>query len=354
MPWARLVNLSTIDIPLIIAYFYIKSKLKFIFCIMWLIFYNLRMILGIDEAGRGPWAGPLVVGAVVLGDAKIDGLTDSKKLTKKKRELLYGQIVRSSASYATGWVDAAELDELGMSQALKVATIRAVEQIDVAYNQIIIDGTVNFLKDTGKGKYVTTLAKADLLISSVSAASIIAKVERDLFMEAQDEFYPGYGFASHSGYGTAKHRAAIEQFGICELHRLSFAPLKRYAGAVGAPKENFTKTTKQIGDAAETVVVQELENRGHQIISRNWRTKFCEIDIVSFFEDTVYFTEVKYRKNADYGDGLAVITAKKQRQMKFAAELFLAKYKKFSAFKAQLLAVAVEGEPPEIKEFIEI
>lgn len=291
--------------------------------------YTGGMILGIDEAGRGPWAGPLVVGAVVLGAEKIDGLTDSKKLTKKKRELLYDEIVAKAEAWATGWVEADELDQLGMSQALCLATRRAVEQIRVPYSEIIIDGTVNFLADTGKGAYVTTLAKADLLIPGVSAASIMAKVERDRYMARQDELYPGYGFGGHAGYGTAKHRLAIEQLGVTPLHRLSFAPLQKYRPASlhepDAQPDDISAivSTSSVGQAAESAVVDYLVDLGHDILARNWRTKLCEIDIVSSHQGTTYFTEVKYRKNAEYGDGLAAITAKKQRQMKFAAELYV-------------------------------
>ena len=200
------------------------------------------MIIGIDEVGRGPWAGPLVVGAVILDGVEIDGLNDSKKLTKKRREAL-DMIIRDQAmAWALGWVSAHELDEVGMSQALRLATRRAVEQIQaqcreksLAVDQIIIDGTVNFLADTALEKYVTVMAKADGLVPSVSAASIIAKVARDAYMSEQGQVYPGYGFASHSGYGTAKHRAAIERLGVTPLHRLSFAPLAKYAEAGSLP-----------------------------------------------------------------------------------------------------------------------
>jgi ribonuclease HII len=190
--------------------------------------YNRNMILGIDEVGRGPWAGPLVVGAVVLGGAKIDGLTDSKKLSKKRREQLNVVICEQAAGYGLGWVSADELDEIGLSEALRLATRRAVEQIAVPYHEIIIDGTINFLSNTSKGEYVTTMPKADLLIPSVSAASIIAKVARDAYMAEQDDIYPGYGFGGHAGYGVAKHRAAIDKLGVTPLHRLSFAPLVKY------------------------------------------------------------------------------------------------------------------------------
>ncbi len=283
------------------------------------------MILGIDEVGRGPWAGPLVVGAVVLGDAKIDGLTDSKKLTAKRREELDVVIRDQAAGLGLGWVTAEELDSIGMSAALVTATKRAVEQIATAYSEIIIDGTINFLKDTSKGRYVTTIAKADLLIPSVSAASIIAKVARDHYMYEQDRLYPEYGFKSHVGYGTLKHRQAIEKYGVTPLHRLSFAPLAKYRPIEAADVVKKDVTTKQIGDAAETKVAEYLRAKGYEIVARNWRTKFCEIDIIASRGDTLYFVEVKYRKNANYGNGLAMITPAKLEQMTFAAKLYAAR-----------------------------
>ncbi len=272
------------------------------------------MILGIDEVGRGPWAGPLVVGAVVLGGTMIEGLTDSKKLSKKRREALDILIREQAPGFGLGWVDAAELDEIGLSEALKLATIRAVEQIKAPYQEIIIDGTINFLKETGKGKYVTTMPKADLLIPSVSAASIIAKVARDNFMVEQDAVYPGYGFKSHVGYGTAAHAAAISELGVTPLHRKSFAPIAKHI-AEGP-------TTKSIGDEAENKVAGYLQVDGHEILDRNWKTKWCEIDIISMKDRKVYFTEVKYRKSTQQGGGIAAITPKKLRQMTFAAEYY--------------------------------
>lgn len=305
----------------------------------------MDMILGIDEVGRGPWAGPLVVGAVVLGDASIEGLTDSKKLTKKKRDALNIVIREEVASFGLGWVPAEEIDEIGLSAALRVATIRAVEQITVPYHEIIIDGTINFLQETTKGKYVTTLPKADLLIQSVSAASIIAKVARDSYMAAQDTIYPGYGFAGHVGYGTAAHRAAIADLGVTPLHRLSFAPLKKY--------KQDDNTTKKIGDDAEDVATKYLVSKGHAILERNWKTKLCEIDIVSLKSGTLYFTEVKYRKTQMQGGGIASVTQKKQKQMKFAAEFYI--HSKNATNREVKLAVAtLTGTPPEIEVFLEL
>ena len=204
-------------------------------------------ILGIDEVGRGPWAGPLVVGACVLGDAQIEGLTDSKKLTPKKREAL-APVIREKAAVGLGWVSAEELDEIGLSMALCKACREAVKQIHVPFHEIVIDGTVNFLRDTPLASHVQVLKKADLLVPEVSAASIVAKVARDNYMYKLAEKYPGYGFEKHVGYGTAAHKAAIEKLGVCPEHRKSFRPVAQYVGS-----------TKERGDKGETAVCKYLE-----------------------------------------------------------------------------------------------
>jgi ribonuclease HII len=344
------------------------------------------MILGIDEVGRGPWAGPLVVGAVVLGGAQIDGLTDSKRLSKKRRDQLDVIIREQASAYGLGWVHAEEIDELGLSESLRLATRRAVEQIQTPYHEIIIDGTINFLDGTSKGQYVKTMPKADLLIPSVSAASIIAKVARDNWMTEQDDVYPGYKFGSHAGYGVAFHREAIEELGVTPLHRLSFAPLVKYARPVQSaatvsgqngfapglsrvptsaqaraadvltqkdsqPISLTVNSTKKIGDMAEDEVANYLVRNGHEIIHRNWKTKYCEIDIVSRKQNTLYFTEVKYRKRADQGGGLAAITPTKLHKMKFAVKLYV--QSRHAENLDQSLAVcSVTGEPPQVDEFI--
>jgi len=218
------------------------------------------MILGIDEVGRGPWAGPLVVGAVVLPEgAAIEGLTDSKKLSARRRVELDELIRNEALGWGLGWVHARELDEVGLSAALRIATIRAVEAVHAPYHEIIIDGTINFLSETTKGKYVTTLAKADFLIPAVSAASIIAKVARDKYMEEQGKLYPEYGFGSHVGYGTAKHQKALQEYGVMELHRTSFAPIQKLLNEHTKKEKSIMSssrpTSKALGNSAEDAAV---------------------------------------------------------------------------------------------------
>lgn len=321
------------------------------------------MILGIDEVGRGPWAGPLVIGAVVLGGEQIEGLTDSKKLTKKRRDALDVEIRQKAAGYGLGWVSAHEIDEMGLSESLRLATRRAVEQVKATYHEIIIDGTINFLADTSKGAYVTTMKKADLLVPSVSAASIIAKVARDNYMAAQDEVYPGYKFSSHVGYGTAAHSTAIEKLGVTPLHRLSFAPLAKYKdsmmpAAMAQEKPHLSsstsvqhETTKKIGDRAEDEAANYLTRLGHEVMARNWKTKYCEIDIVSKKAGSIYFTEVKYRRQSNQGGGLAAITQKKLNQMRYAAN-FYAHSQKIVDTTLVLSAVSLTGDPPAVEEYI--
>lgn len=184
-----------------------------------------KIILGIDEVGRGAWAGPLVVGAVILGDEVSSNLADSKKLTKIQRESLAAEIKTSCVVAETGWANHEEVDELGLTKATSLAISRALQKIKVSFDEIIIDGRVNFLPENLKARCVV---RADGTIPAVSAASILAKVERDAFMCQQADVYKSYGFEMHVGYGTRGHIAAIEKLGICPIHRRSYKPLARY------------------------------------------------------------------------------------------------------------------------------
>jgi ribonuclease HII len=314
------------------------------------------MILGVDEVGRGAWAGPLVVGAVVLGEAKIDGLADSKKLSRKSRERLSQEIMQKAAGVGLGWVAADKIDELGLSASLKIATITAVGQITAAYHELIIDGTVNFLSDTNKGQYVTTLKKADQLIAAVSAAAIVAKVARDEYMRELDECLPGYGFAAHVGYGTALHRAALDKLGPSSEHRFSFKPLSKFLSPVKNPATKDSEptkrtSTKDIGDQAETAVCSFLKKLGHDLVARNWRTRFFEIDIVSQLGDELYFTEVKYRRRAIYGSGLEAITPPKLKRMKQAA-LSFSQAHGLDHLDPCLAVADVSGDDFAVKDFV--
>ena len=309
-------------------------------------------ILGIDEVGRGPWAGPLVIGACILPEPREpwqDQLTDSKALTAKQRTELAAIIQKQALATGLGWVSATELDQIGLSQALRLAARRAVKQVQsqkIPFSQIIIDGTINFLTGTKLAPHVTTLKKADFLIKEVSAASIIAKVARDNYMIEIATKYPEYGFEKHVGYGTARHRAALAQYGPCPEHRRSFRPV-----AEVNTSEHTQRVCKTLahGSQAEEVVADYLVTQGHTILERNHKTKFYEIDIISTKNNQIYFTEVKYRQNHTHGSPLEAITAKKRQQMQFSAEAYL-KYAK-STQKPHLAVAAVTGRDFQVEDW---
>lgn len=172
-------------------------------------------------------AGPLVAGAVLL-DKPIRGLRDSKKLTRQQRETLAIKVASKAQALGLGWVSPQELDEVGLTHAVRLAMERALAMIAVPYLKVIIDGNYNFL---ATNPLCETLVKADDLIPSVSAASIVAKVARDHYMRDSASRHPGYGFETHVGYCTPEHIRALEVKGACELHRRSFRPVQECLAA---------------------------------------------------------------------------------------------------------------------------
>ena len=187
------------------------------------------MIVGIDEVGRGCWAGPVVAGAVLL-PADFDAatpaawrLSDSKLLNKRQREAADLGVRQIALAIGLGWVDAATIDRVGITTAVKWAMERALEQISLVYDEVIIDGNYNFLSEHAKTQ---ALIKADASVPAVSAASIVAKVARDNYMAEMAANYPGYGFEKHVGYGTALHLERLKLHGVSQLHRRSFKPVR--------------------------------------------------------------------------------------------------------------------------------
>ena len=181
---------------------------------------HVEYICGIDEAGRGPLAGPVVVASVIMKpDSFIEGVNDSKKVSEKKREKLYEQIIEEAVSYSVGIIDQNEIDEINILNATKKGLTESIKGLRVKPERIIVDALDKI--DTCGIPYMP-IVKGDAKCYSIAAASIIAKVTRDRIMRQWDEVYPMYGFSKHKGYGTAAHIAAIKEYGLCPLHRRSF------------------------------------------------------------------------------------------------------------------------------------
>lgn len=187
-----------------------------------------RLVAGIDEAGRGPLAGPVVAAAVILDPSRpIAGLEDSKRLSASRRETLAAEIAARAAAHAVGWADAAEIDRLNILQATFLAMRRAILGLRLWPASVEVDGNrlpgLAFPAGRLAGR---AIVGGDASVAAISAASILAKTTRDEFMRRLDRRFPQYGFARHKGYCTELHRQRLKEFGPCEEHRRSFEPVK--------------------------------------------------------------------------------------------------------------------------------
>ena len=181
---------------------------------------GFKTICGIDEAGRGPLAGPVVVASVIMPeDSMIEGVNDSKKISEKKREKLYDQIIEEAISYSISIIGQEEIDEINILNATKKGLTDSLKELKVKPDLIIVDALAHI--DT-LGIPYESIIKGDAKCYSISAASILAKVTRDRIMREWAAIYPQYGFEQHKGYGTAKHISAIKEYGPCPIHRRTF------------------------------------------------------------------------------------------------------------------------------------
>lgn len=181
---------------------------------------EIQYICGIDEAGRGPLAGPVVVASVIMPrNSMIEGVNDSKKVSEKKREVLYEKIMEEAISYGIGIIDQKEIDEINILEATKKGLTTSLKELSTKPDVILVDALkeINTLEIPYQ-----SIIKGDALCYSISAASILAKVTRDRIMRQWDEIYPQYGFEKHKGYGTQMHIEAIKEYGLCPIHRKSF------------------------------------------------------------------------------------------------------------------------------------
>ena len=277
---------------------------------LWEAGYDL--VAGIDEVGRGPLAGPVVAAAVILPkECKIEGVNDSKKLSAKKREELYDIILEKAVSYGIGIVSNERIDEINILQATYEAMREALSQLKPKADYILADAvTIPMVSTPQRG-----IVKGDATSMSIGAASIVAKVYRDRMMEAYDEVYPGYGFASNKGYGAAEHLEGIRKQGITPIHRKTF--VKNFLPQDG-------ETTSDKGHRGESIAAKQMEKMGYEILKRNYYALKGEIDIIAKKDNYIVFTEVKYRQSEEMGTPAEAVDYKKQQNIIRAAKVYMA------------------------------
>ncbi|HHT24139.1 MAG TPA: ribonuclease HII [Clostridiaceae bacterium] len=295
-----------------------------------------QTIAGIDEAGRGPLAGPVFCAACILDPQKpLYGLNDSKKLTAKRREYLFEAIKEQALAYKIVSVSLEDIENKNILGATKTGMIRAALGLELKPDLLLIDA--ERLQDE-RLPAQRSLKHGDAVSNSIAAASILAKVSRDNFMIAMDEIYPEYQFAKHKGYATAEHYAAIEQHGICELHRLSFLHKlclgktkpqadDIYDGQQNNHKSNVLKTSEisiNIGYSSEKQVANNLINAGYKVLEQNfWLRPFGEIDLILQKDKRLCIVEVKSRESSDYEDqAMIALDDNKKWRIKKLAEYY--------------------------------
>ncbi len=276
-----------------------------------------QSICGIDEVGRGPLAGPLVVAAVIMKkDSKIIGIDDSKKLSPHKRKDLVKRILDDVLSYTICEVSPAIIDKINILKATKKGMAQAVSHLKIQPDHLLIDAVaIDDYPEIAKSVFI----KGDERCYSIAAASILAKEYRDKLMVDYHCLYPEYDFISNKGYGTRKHIQALKIHGPSPIHRKSF--IKNFV----IEKSDQQTKSSEIGRKAEEIAEDILKNKGHVILEKNYLEKSGEIDIISYYEGEYIFTEVKARKNTDFGHPGEFVNKTKQNKIIQAAMGYLIK-----------------------------
>jgi ribonuclease HII len=278
-----------------------------------------HLIAGIDEAGRGPLAGPVVAGAVVLpggfSPPWLTAVRDSKQLTPRRRDMLFSCIQEAGIAWASGVVAPQEVDSLGIVAATRKAMLLAVQHLPARPGFLLIDA----LPLPQSGTPFKAIVKGDQLCLSIAAASIVAKVTRDRIMVEEDVRYPGYAFAVHKGYPTRAHLEHLQRLGPCPIHRRSFAPVRALLDG------NIARSThsRKLGELGERAARGYIERMGFTILDTNFRCPYGEVDIVALKGDSLVFLEVRTRRSNALGRPEESITPHKERRLIATAETYL-------------------------------
>jgi len=286
-----------------------------------------RAIAGLDEAGRGAWAGPLMAGAVILPPGSptlakgLAGIRDSKRLTPRRRTHFYERIGQRASALSVGVVSSTLLDGIGVVAATRLAMRRALDNLAIPADYLLIDFVPLSYRDVPH----MSIIGGDDLCFSIAAASIVAKVMRDRMMVALDRVFPGYGFAQHKGYGTPQHREALYRLGPCAIHRLSYAPMRfmiegQRQGQEGKKMEDERRGVGRLG---ERMAAQHLERQGYVICEMNYRCAAGEMDIVALDGECLAFVEVRTRRSKKFGSPEESITGAKKQKLIEVAQTYL-------------------------------
>ena len=296
-------------------------------------------IAGIDEAGRGPLAGPVVASAVVLNSNIPEGLDDSKKLTATRRETLFEALRESDCDYGIGVVEQTDIDKMNILQATVLAMKKAIGALEYTPDYLLVDG--NYLPELIYP--ANSISQGDARCQSIAAASIIAKVTRDRMMEQLDPFFPGYGFAQHKGYGTQAHLDAIEKFGPTPVHRLTFGGVREHL-----PK--LRRERKALGKWGEDYACFHLWKKGAKILHRNYHAGTeSELDVVALWNGSIRFIEVKTASKKDFETPEAWVDDRKQHQIFEASQHFLYTNDEYQGLPCQFDVAAIQVENSKTK-----
>lgn len=302
----------------------------------------MEIIAGVDEAGRGPLAGPVVAAAVILSDDKIEGLRDSKKLSAKKREFLFHEINDKAVSVGIGIVSEKEIDKINILAATHKAMQMALGRLNQKPTLVLIDG-YKLPNQVIPNKGVI---KGDTKVESIMASSIIAKVTRDAIMLEYEKIFPEYGFAKHKGYGTQQHMEALMEFKATSIHRKSFKPV-----SLNLPTITWLQKTKRVGIVGEQLAACKLMENGHTIISMNENcAPHGEIDIISEKDDLLIFTEVKTLAKEQMATPELKIDINKLKKLENAINYYIGKHDISSDIRLDGMSVML-GKNHSIKIF---
>lgn len=306
----------------------------------------MKLIAGVDEAGRGPIAGPVVTAAVILEEGvTVEGVRDSKIISEKMREKLYSDILERALSVGIGILHEEVIDRINILAATQKAMRMALGRLNPQPDEALVDGyglPDQIVKNRG-------IVSGDEKIHVISAASIIAKVTRDRMLRMYDIVFPEYKFGKHKGYGTREHLELLEKHLACPIHRRSFHPVKNHL-----PTLTYIKKNRLLGSWGEKLAATELIHKGYEIVKMNYNAApYGEIDIVARNNQTTVFVEVKTSGQTRWVKPEAKVNYKKISSLEKAFEVFINEHVETGDCRFDLMTILFGGGKPKITHYVD-